>query len=142
VILVDANILIYAVDADSPHHETVRRFLEDHLSTTTRVGFSWIVILAFLRITTRKGIFASPLSVEQAFAYVDEWLRQPFALVVVPGAEHWSILRHLLSATGAAGNLTSDAHLAAMAVEQRATVASTDDDFKRFRGIDSVNPLR
>jgi toxin-antitoxin system PIN domain toxin len=141
VILVDANLLIYAVNADSAHHAAARHWLESNLSTTTEVGFSWIVLLAFLRITTRKGIFASPLTSEEAVAYVDDWLDQPFARVVVPGERHWSILRHLLAATGSAGNLTSDAHLAALAIEQRASVASTDADFRRFRGVEYVNPL-
>ena len=99
------------------------------------------MLLAFLRITTRKGIFASPLAPEKAAAYVDEWLEQPFARVVLPGERHWSILRHLLAATGTAGNLTSDAHLAALAIEHRASVVSTDADFGRFAGVELVNPL-
>jgi toxin-antitoxin system PIN domain toxin len=142
VILVDANVLIYAVNADSAHHKVVRPWLESKLSTTTEMGFAWIVLLAFLRMTTHKQIFAAPLPPERALEYVDEWLRQPFARVVVPGEQHWSVLRHLLMASGTAGNLTSDAHLAAMAVEQQAVVASTDDDFRRFQGVAHVNPLR
>jgi toxin-antitoxin system PIN domain toxin len=142
VILVDANVLIYAVNADSSQHGPARRWLESTLSTTTEVGFSWVVLLAFLRITTRRGLFASPLSPERAAAYVDDWLGQPFARVLVPGERHWSILRHLLAATGTAGNLTSDAHLAALAIEHRAAVASTDSDFRRFPGLDVVNPLQ
>jgi toxin-antitoxin system PIN domain toxin len=141
VILVDANVLIYAVNADSAHHTASRRWLESSLSTTTHLGFSWIVLLAFLRITTRNGIFRSPLTPEQAMAYVDEWLDQPFARVVTPGEAHWPILRHLLAASGTAGNLTSDAHLAALAIEHRAAVASTDSDFRRFAGVEHVNPL-
>ena len=141
MILVDANILIYAVNADSVHHRAARAWLERQLSTTTQIGFTWIALLAFLRITTRRGVFLSPLSHEQAMGYVDEWLEQPFAHVVVPGERHWSILRHLLAASGTAGNLTSDAHLAAMAIEHRAIVASTDSAFKRFRGIQHINPL-
>jgi len=141
VILVDANVLIYAVNADSPHHAAARRWLESALSTTTQVGFPWIVLLAFLRITTRSGIFHSPLTTEKAIGYVDEWLDQPFAHVVAPGEKHWPILRHLLAASGTAGNLTTYAHLAALAIEHRAAVASTDNDFRRFVGVEQVNPL-
>lgn len=140
MILVDANVLIYAVDANARHHRDARRWLESELSSTNQVGFAWIVLLAFLRITTRRGIFATPLAPEQALAYVDGWLDQPFARVVVPGERHWSILRHLLEVAGTAGNLTSDAHLAALAVEHRAAVASTDNDFRRF-GVAVVNPV-
>ena len=141
MILVDANLLIYAVDADSPHHAAARGWLESTLSSTTRVGFAWIVVLAFLRITTRAGIFERPLSVERAVGYVDSWLEQPFAVVLSPGAGHWSILRSLLDATGTAGNLTSDAHLAALALEHRCTLCSTDADFGRFPGISYRNPI-
>jgi uncharacterized protein len=142
VILVDANVLIYAVDGDSPHHVPARRWLEARLSGTTQVGFAWIVLLAFLRITTRRGIFRSPLSVERALSYVDAWVDQPLARVVVPGDGHWAVLRLLLASSGTAGNLTSDAHLAALAIEHRAALASTDNDFRRFEGVKHINPLR
>jgi hypothetical protein len=141
VILVDANLLIYAVDADSVHHGQARRWLEETLSTTKQVGFAWIVLLAFLRITTRRGLFERPLSTDRALDYVDSWLDQPFALAIAPGERHWSILRSLLKASGTAGNLTSDAHLAALAIEHRCTIYSTDSDFQRFPGVEHRNPL-
>jgi len=141
VILVDANLLIYAVDADSPHHRAARRWLEETLSGETPVGLAWVVILAFVRITTRAEIVRRPLSPEMALAYVDEWLGQPFVRPVGPGKGHWAILRNLLSTTGMAGNLTSDAHLAALALEGGWAVYSTDNDFRRFPGIQVVNPL-
>jgi len=142
VTLVDANVLIYAIDADSPHHRLARRWLEEALSGTTPVGLAWIVILAFLRLTTRSGILRNPLPPERAMAYVDEWLAQPYVRAVGAGEGHWTILRKLLRDSGTAGNLTSDAHLAAVALELGASVCSTDGDFERFPGIDRINPLR
>jgi len=141
VILVDANLLIYAVDSDSPHHRPARRFLEDVLSGPTPLGLAWIVILAFLRLTTRPGILQRPLRPEAALDFVEEWLSQPFVEPVTPGPSHWAVLRNLVKATGTAGNLTSDAHLAALAIERGGTVCSTDSDFRRFPGLDYVNPL-
>ncbi len=142
MILVDANVLIYAIDSDSPHHQAARRWLERALSGTTPIGLAWIVILAFLRLTTRAGILRRPLPPERAMAFVDEWLAQPYVRAVSPGEGHWTILRKLLRDSGTAGNLTSDAHLAAMALELGASVCSTDADFERFAGVDRVNPLR
>jgi len=142
VILVDANVLIYAIDADSPHHHSARRWLEQALSGTTPVGLVWIVILAFLRLTTREGILRKPLSPERAMVFVDEWLAQPYVRAISPGDGHWTILRTLLRGAGTAGNLTSDAHLAAVALELGASICSTDSDFGRFPGIEHISPLR
>ncbi|MCL4821131.1 MAG: type II toxin-antitoxin system VapC family toxin [Vicinamibacteria bacterium] len=141
MILVDANVLVYAIDSDSPHHAAARRWLEAALSGTTAVGLAWIVILAFLRLTTRPGILRRPLSPMQAMAFVDEWLAQPFVQPVVPGEGHWNILRKLVRDAGTAGNLTSDAHLAALALERGAAICSTDRDFERFPGVERIDPL-
>ncbi len=141
MILVDANLLIYAVDVDSHQHKAARRWLEATLSGTTPVGLAWIVLLAFLRITTRAGVFQHPITPERALDYVDSWLRQPYVTAVGPGDRHWSILRNILRVAGTAGNLTSDAHLAALAIELGAPVYSTDNDFRRFEGVEHVNPL-
>jgi uncharacterized protein len=141
VILIDANLLIYAIDRDSPHHEQARPWLEQLLSGTTVVGLAWIVVLAFIRITTRPGVLGRPLSAEHAMAFVDGWLDQPYVNAVAPGEDHWRILRNLLRTTGTAGNLVADAHLAAIALEHGAAIYSTDHDFKRFPGIEHVNPL-
>ncbi len=142
MILVDANLLIYAVDADSPHHERARIWLENTLSGTTRVGLAWIVLLAFTRITTRSSVLNSPLSLEAALTYVESWLEQPFVTVLSPGDHHWPVFRNLLVATGTAGNLVSDVHLAALAIEHGCEVVSADNDFKRFPGIHHSNPLQ
>lgn len=141
MILIDANLLIYAIDADSPQHTRARRWLETTLSSDTAVGLPWAVVLAFLRITTRAGILRQQLSAEQAMAFIDEWLEQPYVELVDPGAAHWPILKTLLREVGAAGNLTSDAHLAALAIESGCELASTDHDFRRFSALRLVNPL-
>ena len=141
MILVDANLLIYAIDADSPRHQAARQWLEETLSGTTRVGLAWIVLLAFVRITTRSAIVGDPLSPEAALAYVDSWLDQPFVTTLAPGDNHWPLFRNLTLTAGTAGNLTSDAHLAALAIEHGCAVYSTDNDFRRFAGVEHVNPL-
>jgi toxin-antitoxin system PIN domain toxin len=141
VILVDANLLIYAIDADSPRHPAARAWLEETLSGDERVGLAWAVVLAFLRLTTRSGILRHPLPPADALAYVGSWFDQPCVQAVVPRDGHWALLRNLLAAAGTAGNLTSDAHLAALAIEHGAAVYSADNDFKRFPGVEHVNPL-
>jgi uncharacterized protein len=139
--LVDANVLIYAVNSDSPHHERAKRWLEAALSGTDPVGVPWIVVLAFLRVTTRRGILERPLRVDDAVAYVDSWLQQPPVEVVLPGPNHWRVLRTLIAVSGTAGNLTFDAHLATLALEGGWTLVSTDNDFHRFRDLKLLNPI-
>lgn len=141
MIVVDANILIYAVNADSPQHLQARGWLEESLSGSINLGLSWMTALAFLRITTRPGVFQFPLEPREALTYVDSWLEAPPVILLSPGDKHWQILRRLLSVTGMAGNLTSDAYLAALALERDATIASADSDFQRFPGLRYVNPL-
>ena len=141
MILIDANLLIYAIDSDSPHHKEARRWVEGALSGAVTVGLTWGVILAFLRLTTRPGILKRPMAGDAALEFVDEWLALPSVEIVLPGERHWPVFRNLLKAAGTAGNLTSDAHLAALAIEHGATVFSTDTDFGRFPGLRHVNPL-
>lgn len=141
MILVDANLLIYAVNRDAPQHKTAREWFEQAVSGHEPVGLPWVCLLAFLRITTRPGILANPLTVDQAVGYVESWLKQPFVEAVAPGPGHWPILRQLLHATGTAGNLTSDLHLAAMAIERSAAICSADHDYRRFAGLEHINPL-
>lgn len=141
MILVDANLLIYAVNRDSPHHERASRWLEEALSGDQWVGLTPLVMLAFLRITTQVGIFEHPLSCEQAVSYCDSWLAQPNVRIAPVGRNHWRLFRGLIMAAGTAGNLTSDAHLAAAAIELGCTLCSADNDFKRFPGLTHTNPL-
>lgn len=141
MILVDANLLIYAVNRDAPEHAVAHRWWEDTLSGTTRTGLPWMVILAFVRLTTNARIVRAPLRVEQALAYMDQWLQQPYVHSVSAGERHWQILGKLLERSGTAGNLTNDAHIAALAIEHACTIYSADNDFKRFDGVAHVNPL-
>jgi toxin-antitoxin system PIN domain toxin len=139
--LPDANLLLYALDEDSPHHGNARAWLEAVLSGTEPVGFTWSVLLAFVRLSTRPQLFANPLAATEAFEVVDGWLAQPCALVLHPTERHLGILRGLVEPFGTAGNLTTDAHLAALAIEHGGTVCSADTDFSRFKGLRWINPL-
>jgi uncharacterized protein len=140
--LVDANLLLYAYDADSPNHRPAKRWLEEALSGTETFAFAWSVLLAFLRLTTSPRVFHSPLDAGDALDLVDSWLHQPAVTVVDPTDRHTALLRELLAPLGAAGNLTSDAHLAALAIEHGATLCSADADFSRFARLRWVNPLQ
>jgi len=141
MILVDANLLIYAVNQDAPLNQKAKPWLESILSGGETVGFPWSVLLAFLRLTTRPGLFRRPLPVDTAFNLVASWLDQTSATVVHPGPRHLAVLRELLQPLGTGGNLTSDAHLAAMAIEHGAELCSSDTDFARFPGLKWRNPL-
>jgi toxin-antitoxin system PIN domain toxin len=139
--LLDLNILIYAIDESSPRHEAARNWLDETLSGSDTVAFGWHVLIGFVRLSTRSAVFARPLSVEEAFDVVDGWLAQPCVTVLHPTDRHASALRGLLTPLGAAGNLTSDAHLAALAIEHGAELCSTDVDFSRFSGVRWIDPL-
>jgi toxin-antitoxin system PIN domain toxin len=139
--IIDVNLLIYAVNRDAVLHTKAKTWLEKALVDIEPLGFSWLVILAFLRLTTRPALFQKPLSPQRAFDLMEEWLSQPAARIVLPGSRHYSTLRGLLSPLGTAGNLTSDAHLAALAIEQDAQLCSCDNDFARFQGLRWKNPL-
>lgn len=134
MIVVDVNVLLYAVNESEPRHEQARSWLDGALTGPETIGFAWLVLLAFLRISTRPGLFPEPLGVEGALRRVEAWLAQPAAMIVEPTTRHLPVLSELLGAVGAGGNLTSDAHLAALAVEHRATVVTYDTDFSRFPG--------
>lgn len=140
--LPDANLLLYAVDQRSPRHEAAKEWVEVTLSGSETVAFAWSVLLAFVRITTNPIIFEQPLAGDDALDFVDSWLTQPCVTVVHPTERHSAVLRDLLSPLGTAGNLTSDAHLAALAVEHGAELYSCDADFSRFSGLSWTDPLR
>jgi toxin-antitoxin system PIN domain toxin len=139
--LVDANILIYSVNRDAPQHAAAKAWLEAAIASRETVGLPWIVLLAFLRLTTRQGLFQTPLSVHAALDLVDTWLEQPSVTVVHPGPRHARMLRDLLLSCGTGGNLTSDAQLAAIALEHGAELCSADHDFARFKSLKWHNPL-
>ncbi len=141
MILVDANLLIYAYDESSKYHLLARRWLETLFSAPAPVLLPWSVLLAFLRITTHRRVFDQPFSLEEARAIVSQWLALPAVVVPVPGKRHWEILDELLRDGQARGALVTDAHLAALAVEHGAQLATTDRDFARFRALRTLNPL-
>lgn len=139
--LSDVNLLIYAYDTSSPHHERARSWLEARLSGVETVGFAWATLLAFVRLVTNPRVFESPFRIDEALDVVDAWLGAPCATVLHPGPRHAVLLRQLLEPLGTAGNLTTDAHLAALALEHDATLYSADADFRRFPGLRWSNPL-
>jgi len=138
--VVDANVLLYAVNRDARHHERSRTWLDGALSGNDTVGFAWVALLAFVRLSTKIDLFPAPLTVAAAFDRVDAWLAAPPAVVIAPGAEHARIVRRLLGDAGVGGTLVNDAHLAALAVEHRATIVSFDHDFSRFDEVRSETP--
>jgi hypothetical protein len=141
VILPDINLLLHAYNTDSPVHATARAWWEGLLNSAQPVGLSWAVILGFLRISTHRQVLASPLPVTAACAHVRAWLERPYVTPLDPGVRHAEILFGFLESLGTAGNLTTDAHLAALAVEHQAELHSTDADFGRFSGLRWRNPL-
>jgi toxin-antitoxin system PIN domain toxin len=138
--LPDANVLLYALDDTSARHAGAKAWLDELLSGSEEVGFAWVVLLAVLRLTTKPSVFARPLRTAEAFDIIDDWLAQPCALVLTPTVRHAALLRGFLTAAGTAGNLTTDAHLAALSVEYGAAICSYDADFSRFPGVQLTNP--
>ncbi len=139
--LLDANLLLYAADERSPRHAPARAWLERTLSGADTIGLTWLVLLAFVRVSTRASVFERPLDVSEAFDLVDSWLDQPCTTVLEPTNRHSAVLRALLQPLGTAGNLSGDAHLAAIAIEHGAEVCSCDTDFARFPGLRWTDPL-
>jgi uncharacterized protein len=138
--IVDANVLLYAVNRDSAHHRSARRWLDEVLVGREAIGFAWSVVLAFVRVSTHPTVFVRPLTTEQSLETVRAWLDQPSATVVEPTIRHLSVLGGLLGEAGTAGNLVMDAHLAALSVEHSAELISYDADFGRFAGLTWSRP--
>jgi toxin-antitoxin system PIN domain toxin len=140
--LVDLNVLLYAVNRDSAHHQAARRWLEQVLSGEETVAVPWVVVLGFLRIVTSARVFPQAMRPAEALEIVDGWLQRPNVVPLNPGDGHWSMLRGLIEQVGTAASLTTDAHLAALAIESGAELCSTDADFGRFPGLRWVNPIQ
>jgi len=140
MVIVDANVLIYAASERLPHHARAKRWIEDALNGPETIGFAWMAMLAFLRLSTRSGLFPRPLDPATALNVVDTWLAAPLAMVPHPASRHASIMRELLLSAGTAGNLVSDAHLAALALEHGARICTFDRDFGRFPGVRGFAP--
>jgi toxin-antitoxin system PIN domain toxin len=140
--IVDLNLLLYAVNSEAAQHERARTWWEQVVNDEEMIGLPWVVLLGFLRLSTNPRVFPRPLSASAAVAKVDAWLARDNVRVVREHDEHWATLKLLLGGTGTAGNLTTDAHLAALAISHDAVLMSSDGDFARFKGLRWGNPLQ
>ena len=140
--IVDANVLLYAVDRGSAFHEDAKGWLERSLNGPARVGFPWVSLMAFQRIATHPRVSANPLGPKEAWSYVTDWLDGDQSWIPGPGERHAEILGQLLVGGDLRGNLVTDAHLAALAIEHGVGVASFDSDFARFPELIWVSPAR
>lgn len=141
MIIPDLNLLVYAHHAADPRHAAARKWWEGCLNGAEPVGMAWATLLGFVRLTTHRQVLVHPLPVTTATRVVEEWLDQPIVRVLVPGRDHARHCFGYLKKLGVAGNLTTDAHLAALALEYQAELHSTDNDFARFPGLRWRNPL-
>jgi toxin-antitoxin system PIN domain toxin len=140
MIIVDANLLLYAYDSASPRQPAAAGWLEGAIAED-EVGLAHSTVLAFLRIGTHPAVFATPLSRNEVFAIVESWFDEPSVRAVNPTAQHWTVMRDLAKRGQAKGPLLMDADLAALAVEYGATLCSVDRDFARFPGLRFVDPI-
>jgi hypothetical protein len=141
VILVDANLLVYAANTAAPEHARARAWLDARLNGPARVGLPWPSLLAFVRLTTNPVVLSKPASATDAWRQVEEWLGCEPAWVPVPGDDHARLLGRFLQLEWMTSRLVPDAHLAALAIEHGLTCCSTDSDFSRFSGLKWENPL-
>jgi len=142
LILIDANILLYAEDSLSPLHKQARSWWDAQLSETDPVCLCWMVISAFIRIGTNPRVFETPLSVDSAVMRVASWLDQPCIRIIQPTQRHWEVFQDMLLSTHASANLVSDVHLAALAIEHDCELQSTDSDFALFPRLRWKNPIK
>lgn len=142
MILPDVNVLVHAHNSDSPVHTRARRWWDECLAGTEGIGLAWATVLGFIRITTHRKILTRPLPVGGVFDRIESWLELPHVHVPHPSDAHCAGLREALERLGTAGNLTTDAHLATLAIERGYVLYSTDADFARFPGLRWVNPCR
>lgn len=139
--LLDANILLYAYNSDSPHHDKCRVWLEESFNAPDPIALPWQTVLAFIRIVTNPRATARPLSSEHACNIVSGWLEHPTVTIVEPAERFGVLLRELILEAQVSGSFVTDAALAALALEHGATLCSTDRDFRRFRGLKLIDPL-
>jgi toxin-antitoxin system PIN domain toxin len=138
--IVDLNVLLYAVNENAVHHLAAHRWWEKAMNGQEPVGLPWIVLLGFLRLSVNSAVFPHPLDPDTALRKVDTWLALEVARPLGEKENHWEVLRLLLAASGMAGNLTTDAHLAALAISHDAVLVSFDNDFSRFQGLRWESP--
>lgn len=141
MIVPDVNLLVYAYNTGAPAHRVARRWWEDLLSGEQAIRLPWVVSCGFVRLMTHSTVLLTPLPTGDAVAHVRSWLAQPNVEVLNPGPRHLEYLARVLDQAGTGGNLVTDAHIAAMAMEMQAEVHSNDADFARFSGLRWHNPL-
>ena len=142
MILIDANILLYAEDSLNPLNKKTAKWLDEQLSGDTPVCFCWLTINAYLRISTDRRVFSKPLSISQAAERVESWLKQPCVKIIHPSNCHWKLFKGIIVGCQASANIVPDAHLAALAIEHGCILYSTDSDFSRFPKLKWQNPLK
>jgi toxin-antitoxin system PIN domain toxin len=142
LIVIDANLLLYAYDASAAEHLAASAWLNQLFESGETIGLPWVAIWAFIRVSTNPRLLRFPRPLSEIFSVVSGWLDEPDILVLTPGPRHMEILERLVAESGAGGPLVTDAVIAALAIEYGATVASTDQDFRRFPEVRWVNPLR
>lgn len=142
MIVADLNLLVHAYNSDSPRHAPAREWWEQRMSEPKPISLPWVVLLGFVRISTHPSILDNPMPVEVACGHVRSWLAQPQVMILQPGDGHAELVFGFLEELGTAGNLTTDAHLAAVTIEHQAELHTTDADFARFPGLKWRNPLR
>lgn len=142
MVIPDLNLIIYAHDPHSARHAAALQWWEELLNSGRPVGLAWITILGFVRLSTHPRLVANPMTPQEAIGRVKAWLAVPTVRIVTPGEDHAGYLFDLIESVGVAGNLTTDAHLAALAIEYHAELASSDMDFGRFAGLRWTNPIR
>ena len=140
MILIDANLLVYAWNRDAPQHERSRIWLQERLNDRTGVGISWSTLLAFVRLVSNRRIFERAVPVAEAWRQAEEWLGLPNVWIPEPAQRHQGILRTLIPEAGKA-ELVPDAYLAALAIEYGLVLQTTDRDFARFSGLQWENPI-
>lgn len=142
MILPDINLLIYAYNLDAPWHSEARSWWETCLSETKPVALPWVVLLGYLRLISSRNVLADPFLPGEAIEHIKSWLERPQVQILQPGARHLDLVDGLMNAAQATGKLTTDAHLAALAIEYQAELHSNDSDFSRFPGLRWTNPLQ
>lgn len=139
--LLDVNVLLYAYDKDAPNHLAAAQWIKHLFGGSETIGLPWITLWAFVRISTNSRVLNNPKTAHEAFQIVREWLALPGVVVVQPGPRHRELVERLVIDNRAAGPLTTEAALAAMAIEHGATLASTDRHFSRFPDLRWFNPI-
>ena len=142
MILPDINLLVYAYNSDAPDHQHAKAWWEATLSDSRPVGLPWAVMLGFLRLMTSRSVLIAPLAPREALRHIGSWLERPQVQILQPGPRHLELLDGLMQDAGASGSLTTDVHLAALAIEHQAELHTNDGDFSRFPGLRWTNPLR